>query len=48
VDDILEVIKKNAVHDLTDHLNKVDKTGSIKFTFEVEKDKASVLLHAGR
>ena len=38
VDNILEVIKKNAVHDLTDHLNKVDETGSIKFTSESEKD----------
>jgi len=34
VDDILEVIKKDSVSDLTDHLNQVDETGSIKFTFE--------------
>ena len=40
VDDILEVIKKNTVQDLTDHLNKVDETGSIKFTFESEKHNA--------
>ena len=40
VDDILEVIKKNTVQDLMDHLNKVDETGSITFTFESVKDNA--------
>jgi len=37
---ILEVIKKDPVNDLMDHLNQVDETGSIKFTFELEKDNA--------
>lgn len=39
VDDILEVINKQAVEELTDHLNRVDDTGSIKFTYETEAEK---------
>jgi len=39
VDDILEVIKKHGVDGLTQHLNSVDDTGSIKFTAEQEKDQ---------
>ena len=39
VDDILEVIKKQAVGELTEHLNSVDGTGSIKFTYESEDEK---------
>lgn len=38
VDDILEVINKDQVEALTDHINKVDKSGSIKFTYETESD----------
>ena len=38
VDDILEVIKKGSTEKLTDHLNSIDPTGSIKFTYEEEKD----------
>jgi len=33
VDDILEAIKKNQITGFTDHLNAVDETGSIKFTY---------------
>ncbi|XP_072037656.1 uncharacterized protein [Amphiura filiformis] len=36
VDDVLEVINKDSVQRLTDHINQVDKSGSIKFTFEQE------------
>jgi len=36
VDDILEVIKKGSVEKLTEFLNSLDATGSIKFTYEVE------------
>ena len=38
VDDILEIIKRGSVQQLTDHLNTVDDTGSIKFTHEEESD----------
>jgi hypothetical protein len=38
VDDILEVIKKDSVTQLTDHINQVDKSGSIKFTHEEESE----------
>ena len=38
VDDILEVIKKGSVEKLTEFLNGLDVTGSIKFTYEVEQD----------
>ena len=37
VDDILEIIKSGKVEALTDHLNGIDKTNSIKFTHEQEK-----------
>jgi len=40
VDDIFAVVKRDAVSDLTDHLNQVDDTGSIKFKSELEKDNA--------
>ena len=40
VDYILEVIKKDTVSDFTDHLNQVDETRSIKFTFKSENDNA--------
>ena len=38
VDDILEVVKKTAVEEFTDFLNKLDESGSIKFTYEMELD----------
>ena len=38
VDDILEAIKKDQIAGLTDHLNAVDETGSIKFTYEEESN----------
>jgi len=38
VDDILEQIKAGETRNLTDHLNTVDDTGSIKFTHEEESD----------
>ena len=37
VDDILEIIKRGELEALTDHLNGIDKTNSIKFTHEPEK-----------
>ena len=36
VDDILEVVKKTAVEEFTDFWNKLDESGSIKFTYEME------------
>jgi len=36
VDDILEVLKRDAVEGFTEHLNSIDETGSIKFTYEME------------
>ena len=36
VDDIFEIIKKGETVRLTDHINSVDDTNSIKFTFEEE------------
>ena len=38
MDDILEIIKRGKVEALTDHLNGIDKTNSIKFTNEPEKN----------
>ena len=38
VDDVLEVVHKECVDELTDHLNQIDKSGSIKFTYEKETD----------
>ena len=36
VDDIFEVVKKSSVEGLTEFLNNVDDSGSIKFTYEME------------
>ncbi len=41
VDDVLEVIQKNSTQQLTDHLNSVDPTGNIKFTYE-EEDQGQI------
>ena len=38
VDDILEIVRKNTEDKLTDHLNSIDDTGSLKFTYEKEQD----------
>ena len=38
VDDILEVIKKGSTEKLSEFLNSLDATGSIKFTYEVKQD----------
>ena len=38
VDDTLEVIKKGNAEKLTEHLNTIDETNSIKFTHEEETD----------
>ena len=38
MDDILEIIERGKVEALTGHLNKIDKTNSIKFTHEPEKN----------
>ena len=35
---MLEIINKDSVDKLTDHINTVDKSGSIKFTYEKETD----------
>jgi len=43
VDDTLEVIKRGSVTQLTEHLNSVDSTGSIRFTHEEEAERHSVL-----
>ena len=39
VDDVFEVVNKDNVENLTDHLNRIDPTGSIKFTYEQEQDQ---------
>ena len=44
VDDIFEIVKKNKVQDLTDHLNQSDDTGNIKFTMEIEEDSKLPML----
>jgi len=44
VDDILEVINKQAVEEFTEQLNTIDDTGSIKFTYESEAEKMLPLL----
>ena len=38
VDDILEIVDRGQIHNLTNHLNQVDPTENIKFTFEEESD----------
>ena len=38
VDDILEIVNKDCIDQLTEHINKVDPSGSIKFTYEKEED----------
>ena len=38
VDDILEIIQKGEEDNFTQHLNTMDSTGSIKFTYETEEN----------
>ena len=40
VDDILEIVNKDQVDNLTDHLNQTDHTDSIKFTYEKESNNS--------
>ena len=35
----MELIKKGQVRNLTDHVNTIDPTGNIKFTYEEKEDK---------
>ena len=44
VDDVLEIIKEGTSERLTQHLNMIDPTGSIKFTYEEESDRKIPLL----
>jgi len=41
VDDVLELIKKGQVRNLTDHINTIDPTGNIKFTYEERRTSRS-------
>ena len=38
VDDILEIVTRGTEEQLTEHLNNVDDTGSLKFTYECEEE----------
>ena len=40
VDDAMEVVRKGCEQELTEHLNSIDITGSIKFTCEDESDNS--------
>ncbi|KAI8484070.1 hypothetical protein Bbelb_381880 [Branchiostoma belcheri] len=44
VDDVLEILKKGTERELTDYLNTIDTTDSIKFTHEVEENGAMPFL----
>jgi len=45
VDDILEILKRDAVESFTEHLNNsIDETGSIKFTYEMEHEGSLLFL----
>ena len=33
VDDVMEVVRKGRVQELTEHLNSIDTTGTITFTY---------------
>ena len=46
VDDAYEIAPKDSVEKFTNHLNKIDETGSIKFTYEVEADGKLPMLDA--
>ena len=38
VDDVPEIVRKDSVQKLTDHINTIDKSESIKFTYEEETE----------
>ena len=38
VDDVKEVVMKECEQEPTEHLNSIDTTGSIKFTYEEESE----------
>ena len=38
MDCILKIVKKEGIQQLTDHLNEVDETHSIQFTYVVENE----------
>ena len=40
MDDVLKIVCKEEVDSLTEHLNKVDPSNSIKFTYEEDQDGA--------
>ena len=44
VDDVLEIIKKGEAENLTAHLDQIDPTGSIKFTYEEEQEGSIAFL----
>ncbi len=44
VDDILELMRKDKLDGLTEHMKQVDDTGSIKFTDDQEKDSQLLCL----
>ena len=44
VDDVLAVVKVGKVERLMEHMNTVDQTGSIKFTYEEETEKSIPML----
>jgi len=44
VDNVLELIKKGQMRNLTDHINTIDATGNIKFTYEEDEDKQILFL----
>ncbi|XP_072025169.1 uncharacterized protein [Amphiura filiformis] len=44
VDDVLEIVKKGSVEQLTSHINQIDKTGNIKFTYEKEENQQIAFL----
>ena len=40
VDNVMEVVRKGCEQELTEHLDNIDTTGSIKFTYEEESDNS--------
>ena len=38
VDDVLEIIQDGEADNVTEHLNQIDPTGSMKFTYETESN----------
>ena len=40
VDVVMSVVRKGCEQELKDHLNSIDTTGSIKFTYEEESDNS--------